>query len=106
MPDDSFVQSSFDQATDFFKVGILPELMENWYSHALTYSVVASADTNTDTNKDLDRSSQGNPEVWCFCQQPEHGRMIACDCSECPYNLVSHRLCKSENYTKSKVVLP
>ena len=27
MSDDSFVQSSFDQVTDFFKVRILPELM-------------------------------------------------------------------------------
>lgn len=69
VPDNSFVQSAFDKATDFFKVGILPELLGNWYPRAPTYTLAAP-----DPGNDQDDSSNfpaDSKQLWCFCQQPE-----------------------------------
>ena len=77
MLDDSFMQSAFDKATNFFKVGILPELLGNWYSRAPTYAL-AAPDPGND-HDDSSRLPADSDKSWCFCRQPESGEMIACD---------------------------
>lgn len=82
MPDDEFIKSAFDKATDFFKLGILPELLGKWYSRAPTYALATHDHTiNQDNSSSLLADSE---ELWCFCQQPESGEMIACDHDQCP----------------------
>ena len=82
LPDDSFVLSAFEKATEFFKVGILPELVGNWYSRAPTYALARNeSDIDQENSPNLLENSD---KLWCFCQQPESGEMIACDHSACP----------------------
>ena len=78
-PDNNFIQSAFDKATEFFKVGILPELLGNWYSRVPTYALVAPDHEDASSRVPAD-----SEQLWCFCQQPESGEMIACDYAQCP----------------------
>ena len=82
MPDDIFIKSAFNEATEFFKVGILPELLGKWHSRVPTYPLAASVPgTNEDDSSSLPEYFE---QLWCFCQQPESGEMIACDHIQCP----------------------
>ncbi|CAC5358530.1 unnamed protein product [Mytilus coruscus] len=38
---------------------------------------------STCTTKTMNNNDQ--PSTWCFCAEPEYGRMIKCDNRECPY---------------------
>ena len=49
----------------------------NWYSRAPTYALAVSHPGNDhDDSSHLPADSE---QLWCFCQQPESGKMIACD---------------------------
>lgn len=66
LPDDSFVLSAFEKATEFFKVGILPELVGNWYSRAPTYALARNeSDIDQENSPNLLENSN---KLWCFCQ--------------------------------------
>ena len=72
-----FLYMALPKAYDFFKNGILPELINKWYSRA-PKSVVHVADVDDETSKD-------NDSEWCYCRgSADHsGEMIGCDSESC-----------------------
>ena len=64
-PNKTFI---IEKATEFFKFGILPELLGKWYSKPLLNCDNSSAPT-----------SGLGPAVWCFCKKEEDEVMIVCD---------------------------
>jgi hypothetical protein len=61
------------QATKFFYIGILPEIMGKWY----TKPVIP-----TKANHELTDSEREGP--WCYCQESIEGSMlIGCDNNDC-----------------------
>ena len=81
VPDKSFIELAIEQATTFFKVGILPELIGKWYSKAPNPSSVTCPTSISPIAPDATNDSEC--EKWCYCQTEERGTMIACDNKKC-----------------------
>ena len=66
-------------AKTLFQNCILPEVLGRWFSRPPDDAVPS---TSTSTNP-----IPANPDVskFCYCQEEEHGQMVGCDNSECPY---------------------
>ena len=77
-PDETFVNAVLEKATEFFQFGVLPELLEKWYSKSHLYSADDSVETLPVSNDDFDLHP-ASQEQWCFCRTEEAGKMIACD---------------------------
>lgn len=54
--DDSFLEEAMHKATDFFKYGILPEVLGRWYTR------------NPTTTPEL-TSSSSSEDVFCYCRE-------------------------------------
>ena len=82
-PDEELMSTSLEQATLFFKFGVLPELLGKWYSKA---PLITQSDISGDCDTPRSSHPAGNvaKELWCFCRQEESGQMIACDSEQCP----------------------
>ena len=65
----SFIDTAITKATNFFKLGILPELIGRWFTKS---KIKPSESEPTDCDK------------WCYCGLGEEGEMIACDDDDCP----------------------
>ena len=79
-PDEELISSILSKATEFFKLGILPELLEKWYSRPP--ALPQSGSTSSTPTSDAPVNSS-NSELWCFCRKEELGEMIACDNEYC-----------------------
>ena len=75
-PDAEFIAQAIDKVTNFFKLGVLPELVGKWYSKAPYYRHTPEDSTST-------RSPATDSEQWCYCQGPEEGEMIFCEMDGC-----------------------
>ena len=85
-PDEDFFKTKVQAARDFFKYGILPEIIGKWYTRAPVadlYDVVpmpaATSIHTIEEEDDLDDESR----LWCYCAQPSFGQMIQCDNKKC-----------------------
>lgn len=79
--DKTFISSILPKATEFFKLGILSELLGKWWSKpALSSSVVP---TSSSVPSPSVTSSSSTNELWCYCRKEESGTMIACDNELC-----------------------
>ena len=79
--DPSFWENCLSKAEHFFKVCLLPELVGKWYTRPI---VKPSGDEN---NPNLDNATSNNSsdhkQLYCYCNGPESGTMIACDNPQC-----------------------
>ena len=57
--DDTFLTEALEKATNFFKLGVLPEVLAKWYSRLPEYS-----QTSAESIQALDTQ-----DIWCFCMQ-------------------------------------
>ena len=70
-PDAEFIAQAIDKVTNFFKLGVLPELVVKWYTKAPHYR--HTPEDSTSTHHQLPTTDL---EQWCYCQGPEEGEMI------------------------------
>ena len=70
-PDDEFIAPVIEKIIEFYKFGVLPELLAKWYTRAVQESQTASPSVPV-----------GDPE-YCFCKGKEAGEMIMCDNKNC-----------------------
>lgn len=71
----NFIDDKLPKARHFFLNSILPELLGRWFSRPSTD--VPSTSRSMNQNADENR--------YCYCQEGEHGEMVGCDNSNCPY---------------------
>ena len=70
------------KAKAFFTTYLLPELLGNWYTRPVVKSSNTShSDENTSQSDVIDAS--GSHKLYCYCNGPDEGSMIACDNTEC-----------------------
>lgn len=74
-PDQVFWDECVDKARKLFRLAILPELVGNWTVHEQAQSSLKTSQTLVDRPRSSDQ--------FCLCGEGEHGRMIACDNSDC-----------------------
>ena len=80
--DEIFIDSAIDKATEFYKVGVLPELLGKWYSKPPA-SQLDTALPSTSYEVPGTSTTTDDEEKWCYCQTGEHGTMIGCDNENC-----------------------
>ena len=66
--DEEFIHACIENATQFFDVAILPELLGRWYTRSLVIPV------------EMDSTSDYN---FCYCKEEKGGEMVCCDNSDC-----------------------
>ena len=77
-------------------VGLLPELIGKWFTRPAKSPTVANSTSlvldqpdgslpSTSTDNSSASTISAGDERYCYCQGPEHGEMIGCDNSSCPY---------------------
>ena len=90
--DEEFVDACIEQASQFFKVAILPELLGRWYSRSLVIPVKMNSETSG--------------YDYCYCKEELGGEMICCDNSDCKSGQWFHLSCLNIKTTpRVKVVL-
>ena len=90
-PDNEFIKKALDQATNFFKYSLLPELLGKFYSRLPSQKTnepeaaceseplsVPHHDQNAQSSAPQENhsSQEQNQEVWCYCRTEESGEMI------------------------------
>ena len=90
-PDDDFIAQAFDNATSFFKYGILLELVSKWHTKSRVYRHVLVTANGQDSSSDISAHSpergcttQNGEEAWCYCRGKEEVEMIFCENYVCP----------------------
>jgi len=76
--DEDFWTDCVSKAHQFFRTCILPELLGKWYTRPIKTSF---SDPASSTSDKCDEPS--NQSVYCYCNGPEEGEMIACDNEQC-----------------------
>lgn len=69
-PSNDFIEQAFENATTFFKTGILPELVGKWYTKAPVYrrvSITSEGDNSPVASVDSSELDTTIDEVWCYC---------------------------------------
>ena len=93
MPDDDFIESVFIKATTFFKVGILPELMGNWYSnlpmHTRTPRNLCDNRSSSDTGFDTDLSPDSSDDQHELVESDDDSDSLTSSTSHCNDSSVS-----------------
>ena len=77
--DEEFVDACIEQASQIFKVAILPELLGRWYSRSLVIPVKMN--------------SENSGYDYCYCKEELGGEMICCDNSDCKSGQWFHLSC-------------
>ena len=63
MPEDDFIESAFTKAITFFKLGILPELLGNWYSNVPVRTQTSHNSSNDGSNSATESDSGDDLET-------------------------------------------
>ena len=88
-PDEHFWLDNVSLAKDFFVTSILPELFGKFYSRinqpkrSDTTQDPCCSGTSGETTDGEGESCSNDVPVYCYCQKPEGGDMVACDNSAC-----------------------
>ena len=69
--DEQFVDICIEQASHFFKIAILQELLGRWYTRSLVIPAK------------VDSATSGSSYDYCYCKEELGGEMICCDNSDC-----------------------
>ena len=64
MPNDDFIQFAFTKATTFFKLGILPELLGNWYSNLPVHTQTSHNPNNDRSDSTTESDSDDDLDNW------------------------------------------
>ena len=107
--DPSFLESNLPKAKHFFLSHILPELLGHWYSRPPavdSFSGMKSTESAAESATDIDNDQGADPNAvskYCYCQGGEHGQMVGCDNSECPYQWFHLDCLNLKNPPKGKI---
>ena len=112
-PDDDFMAQAFDNATAFFKYGILPELVGKWYTKAPVYRQILvneaqepSAINSANSEVGSSTQMQNSDDVWCYCKGKDEGKMIFCERDACPIGWFHTKCLKLTVIPKGKWYCP
>lgn len=78
--DEPFITIVLGEATEFIKIGILPELVGKLFSKET--SVISSLPSCYSSDVVWDSDEQDLE--WCYCRKCEYGKIICCDTKDCP----------------------
>ena len=98
--DVAFLEEAMYKATEFFKYGILPELVAKWYTKSLytqlqethasiTMSihyrlpVQSSNIQDPHSSNTLTSTMETTEQKYCYCKKEKPGEMIGCDGDNC-----------------------
>ena len=102
-PDTSFWEANIEKAKMFFKTGIMPELLGRWFSRPPVSSPSTSSDLPSPSLETASTSLQDTNLKYCYCQEGEHGQMVACDNSGCPYQWFHLECLRLKSAPRSKL---
>ena len=88
-PDHEFLSSALEKSTEFFKYGILPELLGKWYTKLPSQLQVSTSESSSVSprentllsseiaeslcSEDISFPPEEYTQVWCFCRMDESG---------------------------------
>ena len=112
--DEGFLVNAIAKATLFFKYGVLPELLVKWYTKAVCIPIATEPKAgNPGTSGSIniisrttDNTTTARHKKWCYCNQEESGKMIACDSEWCPIQWFHTRCLKVYRVPKGKWYCP
>ena len=108
---DNFIVQALDNASEFFKCRILPELVGKWYTKAPVYRKIMTA-TEEQATSEADSESlaastaQNSNEVWCYCKGKDEGEIIFCDSDVCTIRWFHTECLKLSTVPKGKWYCP
>ena len=106
-PDDYYIAQAFNNATAFFKYGLLPELVGKWYTKARLQPMDRTLQqTFLHTHQREDVLYTQNGEAWCYCRGKEEGEMIFCENYVCPIGWFHTKCLKISIIPKGKWYCP
>ncbi len=96
-----FLEEALHKAEEFFKYGVLPELLARWYT---THSTAS----NTDVTGDADSIVVGSsPEKqYCYCKEEKDSLLICCDGQNCSIEWFHVECLKLKRVPKGKWFCP
>ena len=92
--DTTFLEEALYNGTEFFKYGILPELLANWYTRSsyiqqqeppasVTIPILQEcSDVHSSTSTSTSTVAI-TEQKYCYCQEEKAGEMIGCDGENC-----------------------
>lgn len=94
-----------------FRSAILPELVGKFFSKTPTQfsrpQLASVENKESSTNKyNTSKQSLNGEELFCYCQQVEHGKMVACDNSECEIEWFHYACVNIEKSPRGKWYCP
>ncbi|XP_052792116.1 uncharacterized protein LOC128226275 [Mya arenaria] len=97
-------------AKDIMYAAVLPELVGKFYTRLPTTNSVGilqsvekiTASQNSPPLKKCTDKQDNTEEVYCYCSQVEHGKMIGCDNEACEIEWFHYRCVNIENAPKGK----
>ena len=97
------------KATEFFKYGILPELLGRWYT--TLQSTASNMDVNRDAERALvDTTNTSMPTTtekrYCYCKEEKDGLFIFCDGENCSIEWFHVECLKIKRIPKGKWFCP
>ena len=75
-----FIEEAIYKATDFFKYGVLPELLSRWYTR--NPLVITTPEFTNDLNNSNSNSSTSE-DLFCYCREDKDDELIGCDGDSC-----------------------
>ena len=69
----------------FFYVGIMPELLDGWFSQPPRPTVTHPALDPISSCSSADDGPTPDSVKYCYCRGDEYGDVVGCDNGECPY---------------------
>ena len=88
-----------DQASRFFKLALLPELIGKFFSRP---SQTLSSVTDGSASEYMDCASEDSEPPICYCRQLPSGRMVGCDNKSCKYECFHFECLKLQSSPKRK----
>jgi hypothetical protein len=91
-----------DKATEFFKYGVLPELVGKWYTRVpLTSPDMQLPMQESSSSSEPTKTPQTSTEQkWCYCNGEESGNMIGCENDDCAIQWFYVECLKSSVYPR------
>ncbi len=108
VPDVTLWTSCLEKALHFFKVCLLPEVLGRWYSRPQ----IGTKDNEGTSSASLEVEHSNRSEhcsqvaVYCYCNGPEYGDMIACDNPDCKIEWFHLDCLKIKSVPKGKWYCP
>ena len=100
--DSAFVKEAMGKATEFFKYGVLPELLGRWYTRNPPVVLIGSDTTDSDHSCD----PAHNDDRFCYCREERDDQLIGCDGDNCSIEWFHMKCLRIKRVPKGKWYCP